>query len=165
MVFGAFVRANVARFKARPNTNVGGFGVVESSVGADPSSAQRPEQKQQAADRPLDEPGSDQAEAINKKTQAAESAMSRDPDDRSGEPMKMHDPSQQERQGSIGQQGGGEHGKEKGTGEKWEKSTGLASEGGDFDATRPGAGKEANREPAPFAQDPALSLGLWPGVR
>ncbi|PWW79416.1 hypothetical protein C7212DRAFT_275529 [Tuber magnatum] len=32
-----------------------------------------------------------------------------------------------------------------GTGEKYEKSTGLAADGGDFDATRPGAGKEADR--------------------
>lgn len=32
-----------------------------------------------------------------------------------------------------------------GTGEQWVKSTGLAAEGGDFDATKPGAGKEATR--------------------
>jgi hypothetical protein len=31
----------------------------------------------------------------------------------------------------------------KGTGEKHVKSTGLAAEGGDFDAAAPGAGKEA----------------------
>lgn len=32
---------------------------------------------------------------------------------------------------------------EGGTGEKYEKSTGVAAEGGDFDASRPGAGREA----------------------
>ncbi|TGO36000.1 hypothetical protein BHYA_0138g00130 [Botrytis hyacinthi] len=32
-----------------------------------------------------------------------------------------------------------------GTGEKYIKSSGLVAEGGDFDATRPGAGKEADR--------------------
>ncbi|KAH8668354.1 hypothetical protein BX600DRAFT_254602 [Xylariales sp. PMI_506] len=32
-----------------------------------------------------------------------------------------------------------------GTGEKYVKSTGLAADGGDFDATRPGAGREADR--------------------
>jgi len=32
-----------------------------------------------------------------------------------------------------------------GTGEKYVKSTGLAAEGGDFDASRPGAGREADR--------------------
>ena len=35
--------------------------------------------------------------------------------------------------------------KEPGTGTKYEKSTGMAAEGGDFDATRPGAGREADR--------------------
>ncbi|KAH0547583.1 hypothetical protein FGG08_000308 [Glutinoglossum americanum] len=38
------------------------------------------------------------------------------------------------------------HGTEpSGTGEKYVKSTGLAAYGGDFDATRPGAGREADR--------------------
>lgn len=35
---------------------------------------------------------------------------------------------------------------EKGTGEKYIKSTGLQADGGDFDATRAGAGREADRE-------------------
>jgi hypothetical protein len=35
--------------------------------------------------------------------------------------------------------------KSEGTGEKYEKSTGMAAEGGDFDASRPGAGREADR--------------------
>ena len=35
---------------------------------------------------------------------------------------------------------------EKGTGQEHVKTTGFASEGGDFDATKPGAGKEAERE-------------------
>lgn len=33
-----------------------------------------------------------------------------------------------------------------GTGEKYVKSTGLAADGGDFDATKPGAGREADRK-------------------
>jgi len=33
----------------------------------------------------------------------------------------------------------------KGTGEKYVKTTGLAADGGDFDATKPGAGREADR--------------------
>ena len=33
-----------------------------------------------------------------------------------------------------------------GTGEEWVRSSGIKAEGGDFDATAPGAGKEANRE-------------------
>jgi len=82
------------------------------------------------------------------------------PGDRSGEPLRMHgggdedaDPSTRlEEEGSKpdlsasdGQEGGGEHGKEKGTGSKYVKSTGMAADGGDFDATRPGAGREAIR--------------------
>lgn len=35
--------------------------------------------------------------------------------------------------------------KSEGTGEKYIKSSGLAAEGGDFDATKPGAGREADR--------------------
>jgi len=56
-------------------------------------------------------------------------------------------PSTQEerRDSKVGLPGGQEHGKEYGTGELWEKSTGLAAEGGDFDATKPGAGREADR--------------------
>lgn len=33
-----------------------------------------------------------------------------------------------------------------GTGEEWVKSSGLQADGGDFDATKPGAGREADRE-------------------
>lgn len=33
-----------------------------------------------------------------------------------------------------------------GTGQEWVRSSGIKAEGGDFDATAPGAGKEANRE-------------------
>ena len=38
-----------------------------------------------------------------------------------------------------------------GTGEKYVKSSGLAADGGDFDAANPGAGKEADR----------MSHSLW----
>ncbi|KAI9859812.1 MAG: hypothetical protein M1824_003592 [Vezdaea acicularis] len=55
--------------------------------------------------------------------------------------------------GSSGAPGGGDAGNPKpqsestgeGTGTKYEKSSGLQADGGDFDATRPGAGREANR--------------------
>lgn len=42
------------------------------------------------------------------------------------------------------QQAGGQT--SEGTGELWVKSTGMAADGGDFDAARPGAGREADRE-------------------
>jgi hypothetical protein len=37
-----------------------------------------------------------------------------------------------------------------GTGEKWVKSSGMKADGGDFDASAPGAGREADREFSPF---------------
>lgn len=37
----------------------------------------------------------------------------------------------------------------KGTGEQYVKTTGLAADGGDFDATKPGAGREADRKTYP----------------
>lgn len=89
---------------------------------------------------------------------AAKGQLPKIPGDHSGEPMRMHsgprdgdgavtDPNAGEkgRAASVGQEGGGEHGKEKGTGEKYVRSTGTAADGGDFDATKPGAGREANR--------------------
>ncbi|KAF2269939.1 hypothetical protein CC78DRAFT_529100 [Lojkania enalia] len=123
-----------------------------SNPGLDPSSGIAPSQKQQGADRPKDAPTGDEAAAVKgKKDEAEEALAKRDPNDHSGEPMHMHDGSvpatQAERRVSkVGNPGGQEHGKEeKGTGEKWVKSTGLASEGGDFDVTKPGAGREADR--------------------
>jgi len=93
---------------------------------------------------------------------AEQGKLPHDPNDHSGEPMKMHGgvgkssddttgrdsldaPAKKERAKSVSQEGGGEHGKEKGTGTEYVKSTGLAAEGGDFDASNPGAGREATR--------------------
>jgi hypothetical protein len=84
---------------------------------------------------------------------AEQGKLPRDPNDHSGEPMKMHGgqdsldaPQKTERSKSVAQEGGGEHGKEKGSGTEWVKTTGVAADGGDFDATKPGAGREATRE-------------------
>jgi len=144
------------------------------------SSGAVPQQKQQGADRPTEEPSTAQTEAVNDKTEKAEDIASKsthhitsdeereklaekgelpkDPNDHSGEPMHMHaggDPEKPvegenlkektDRSASVAQEGGGEHGKVKGTGEQWVKTSGVAAEGGDFDVTKPGAGKEATR--------------------
>jgi hypothetical protein len=144
------------------------------------SSGAVPHQKQQGADRPGEEPNAEQSQAVKGTKDAAEDSASshpvhitsdeqreklaekgelpHDPNDHSGEPMKMHaggDPEKAvegettkqktDRSASVAQEGGGEHGKVKGTGEQWVKTTGIAAEGGDFDATKPGAGKEATR--------------------
>jgi hypothetical protein len=91
---------------------------------------------------------------------AAKGELPKIPGDQSGEPLHVHDgddakadPSagseeeegKPDRSTSTGQEGGGEHGKEKGMGTKYVRSTGMAADGGDFDATKPGAGREANR--------------------
>ncbi|KAF2686756.1 hypothetical protein K458DRAFT_363052 [Lentithecium fluviatile CBS 122367] len=122
---------------------------ASSNPGAAPSSGATPSQKQQGADRPTEEPSAsgtaeDSPDAILAK---------RDPNDHSGEPMHMHDgsgklPETQEgrRESKVGNPGGQEHGKEpKGTGDTWVKTSGVHADGGDFDATKPGAGREAER--------------------
>jgi hypothetical protein len=131
---------------------------ASSNPGVAPSSGAAPGgQKQQGADRPLDTPSSsakeDDTEAILK---------TRDPNDHSGEPMHMHtgkekDTFEARRESKAGNPGGVEHGKEQGTGEEWVKTSGLHADGGDFDATKPGAGREADRE-SKWKQT-AVSLG------
>jgi hypothetical protein len=84
-----------------------------------------------------------------------------DPEDHSGEPMHMHvsptdnksssaEPDRGDgktsRSASVAQEGGAPHGKTLGTGQQYVKSSGVAAEGGDFDATKPGAGQEATRK-------------------
>jgi len=121
----------------------------------DPSSGQAPQQKQQGADRPNDEPseGKDGSVKMPHSDEEREKLMQKgefphDPSDHSGEPMKMHDESgktqKKERSESVAQEGGDPHGEKKGTGTEYFKSSGMAADGGDFDATKPGAGAEAN---------------------
>ncbi|KAI4129356.1 MAG: hypothetical protein LQ347_003814, partial [Umbilicaria vellea] len=47
-----------------------------------------------------------------------------------------------EKETAESQQAGAQAGQ--GTGERWVKSTGMAADGGDFDAAKPGAGREAD---------------------
>ncbi len=144
----------------------GGFGAVEPSVSADPSSGQKPMQKEQGADRPNEEPSGEQADAVRAKKEATENVQAgndtgagsketggketkKDPNDHSGEPLGAVDHSGSSEKKPAGQEGGDPHGEDKsnkGTGEKWVKTTGMAADGGDFDATKPGAGKEAERK-------------------
>lgn len=126
--------------------------------GAAPSSGAAPSFKQQGADKPEATPSSKHGdEELEDPQKEAERLMKkRDPNDHSGEPMHMHDgnetkssiPATQEerRESKVGMPGGQEHGKEpKGTGEQYIKSSGLAADGGNFDVSNPGAGREADR--------------------
>lgn len=91
--------------------------------------------KQQGADKPNESPTGDAITETKREKDAGEEALKhRDPNDHSGEPMKMHEEKPKsestDRKESVGQEGGGEHGKVKGTGEEWVKTSGLAAEGG-----------------------------------
>ncbi|KAI9849545.1 MAG: hypothetical protein M1838_000128 [Thelocarpon superellum] len=111
---------------------VGTTGGVDSSVGADPTSGQNYQQKQQGADRPAEEPSAEGTDAINNKKNTAEQAL--DGDHQSGEPTDADKDKEEKYQQA-----------QKGTGEQWVKTSGVAADGGDFDATKPGAGREADR--------------------
>ncbi|KAK8248720.1 hypothetical protein IWZ00DRAFT_509024 [Phyllosticta capitalensis] len=133
----------------RASDTVGAFGTAVPSVGADPTSGQQPAQKQQGGDRPGEEPSEDQTDAIKDKMDEGEAALAkRDPNDHSGEPLTVHDgpeKTDQENKQDVSGPGGAEESQEKGTGEQYVKSTGFSADGGDFDAAKPGAGKEADR--------------------
>jgi len=134
---------------------------TESSSNPGPVSSE-PKIKQQGAANPNDSPTGEEKSAIKDTKEDAEDFLkTKDPNDHSGEPMHMHNGGPDEssesnevpktqaerRDSSLGQPGGQEHGKEEeeGTGEQWVKTSGIAADGGDFDATKPGAGREANR--------------------
>ncbi len=144
--------ANSSSVASRGQTRgpIGGVGAVEPSVGADPQSGQKPMQKQQGGDRPEDEPSQKQTEAVKNEKEKTEGTadFKKGPNDRSGDPIHMHGGSDRRESVHPGQAGGDPHGEDKdnkGTGEQWVKTSGLATDGGDFDAAKPGAGKEADR--------------------
>ena len=83
---------------------------------------------------------------------------------------------QESSEGGAGSTGGGGS-EDKGTGQKHAKSTGLQADGGNFDATAPGAGREADRlleekgvhlegntGPPQETSDPSASSGDKPSV-
>lgn len=107
-----------------PNTGFGGGG-AQPSVTADPEYAQQDTTKHQGGDRPNE-----------------------DPEDSSTSSRKFGDDSTGSGSSGVGgmklpesdNKSSGE-----GTGQLYEKSTGLHCDGGDFDASRPGAAREADR--------------------
>jgi hypothetical protein len=120
------------------------------SVGADPSSAPQQTQKQQGADKPADAPeeGSDEHNRIAETKKEAEDAAKVDT---SGPGPKPLSEVKKDGGATTGGTDGDDDGPQKeshgeGTGEKYVKSSGLKADGGDFDAAKPGAAKEADRE-------------------
>jgi len=110
-----------------PNTGFGGGG-AQPSVNADPSSAQQDTPKHQGGDKPNAEPDNSSTGSGDSGTSGG-GAMGGGAGGQGG--MKLPD-SENETKGE-------------GTGTLYEKSTGLACDGGDFDAIRPGAAREADR--------------------
>jgi hypothetical protein len=125
-----------------------------------------PAKEQQGSKKPNEEPKeSDFQSKLPHNDEEREKMMEKgefphDPNDHSGEPLHMHGEggdknkdvdddetrAKTERSKSVAHEGGDPHGEEKkGTGEQYVKSSGLAADGGDFDASNPGAGAEANR--------------------
>jgi len=136
----------------------------------DPSSGADTTDHYQGGGKPHHEPDSENKDFkkdVPHSDEDREKAMEKgefphDPNDHSGEPLHMHGGDGKEakdeegednkdgdgkydRKNSVGQEGGDPHGEKKGTGEQYVKSSGMAAEGGDFDASNPGAGKEATR--------------------
>jgi len=109
-----------------PNSGFGGKG-AQPSVTADPSSGQQSTPKHQGADRPNSEPDQPTTGSGESSASAGSAQSGRMGDGG----MKLPDSDNK----SSGE----------GTGTLYEKSTGLQCDGGDFDATRPGAAREAAR--------------------
>jgi hypothetical protein len=114
------------------NTNAGdptsgAPATVGPSAGADPSSGAAPGQKQQGDDRPTEEPPTD--DAAGQDGIGRENNVSPRPESQSTKAVDSKLPSLP--------------GSEEGTGTQYVKSSGMAADGGDFDASAPGAGREA----------------------
>ncbi len=118
------------------------------SVSADPASGTQDTPKQQGADRPHEEPGSDEHERIKATKEEAEKSQQVDTNGPGPQPLsETYKPGGAGKSSSGGDGDGPQkesHGE--GTGEKYVKSSGMKADGGDFDAANPGAGKEADRK-------------------
>ncbi|KAK6521120.1 hypothetical protein TWF506_001352 [Arthrobotrys conoides] len=111
-----------------PNTGFGGSAGAQPSVNADPSSAQQDTHQHQGGNKPTAEPDTSSTGSGDSNASGGGSMGGG-----AGGPAGMKLPDSENQS------------KGEGTGTKYEKSTGLAAEGGDFDATRPGAAREAAR--------------------
>jgi len=118
------------------------------SVGADPASGAQTETKEQGADRPHEEPGHEENQAIKETKAEAEEAQSVDTNGPG--PQSLEEKAKNGGAAGASSNGGEDDGPQKeshgeGTGEQYVKSSGMNADGGDFDASNPGAGREADR--------------------
>jgi hypothetical protein len=127
------------------SSNTSGTGVMPS-VDADPTSCAQDIQKQQGADRPCENPSGGEGDVIRDSKQEAENAQKVDtssPDSRTF--AEAHGDSGNKALESA-DDGLQKSSLDNGTGENYIKSKGTKADGGDFDAAKPGAGREANRK-------------------
>ncbi|KAI9676643.1 MAG: hypothetical protein M1829_002960 [Trizodia sp. TS-e1964] len=104
--------------------------------------------RQQGADKPADVPTDTQTAAIKQRKETVEaSASTGTPADNNDTATHKPDAGPPPVAGTVPDSKPKPQSEStgSGTGEKWVKSTGLAADGGDFDASAPGAGKEADR--------------------
>lgn len=134
-------------------------------------SGREPTYSEQGGNRPLEESTSEQTGAVigeKAETEGAQAGKPQsDPSLNEGAP-KSEDPSGKplgtvpdvSREHTQLQDSTEDTSESKGTGEIYIKSTGVAAQGGDFDAANPGAGKEADRKPksSPFPLSPFTRL-------
>jgi len=120
---------------------------VGTEATGDPNSAQQPSQEQQGSDRPEEEPSINDGmphSDEDRERLMQQGTFPHDPNDHSGEPLKVHDGSDKKNDSDENDVPDDSH-KAQGSGEQYVKSAGLKADGGDFDAANPGAGSEANR--------------------
>ena len=134
---------------------VGGFGAVEPSVGVHPTSGQKPLQDQQGANRPGEQPSKEAVEAMRRRNNETEEVAS----SQNYSSLMPEDSTASERRGSTSE---AKPWPERGTGEKWVKTSGFAAQGGDFDAAAPGAGKEADRKLSHTHYTSPLQFSFFP---
>ena len=100
------------------------------------SGGQRDTHIHQGAERPTEKPSDEGVEAVRKGKAHMENAALGASGSGHMPPAQGAKPSSEIQTTSSGE----------GTGEHWVKSSGTAADGGDFDAAKPGAGREADRK-------------------
>ncbi|KAK2754542.1 hypothetical protein FQN54_006943 [Arachnomyces sp. PD_36] len=131
--------------RAEPDAPSDATPTVAGGIVGDPSSGTNPTPKQQGADKPLDAPNAEQTSSIQDRKSKTEDtqnpAFGNQEFATGGGTASSHNRGQD----TSSTTDTARKSEEQPTGEKYVKSSGFAAEGGDFDATKPGAGREADR--------------------
>lgn len=101
-------------------------------------------QEQQGADRPFDEPST--TKDYDRIASTKEDAKDTDTSGLETKPLSEGKAGGNTEIGAEEDNGPEKESQGEGTGEKHGQSSGMNADGGDFDATNPGAGREADRE-------------------